>query len=61
MPRAKKPQELSTRTANKNWRHVSVYLPNAMFAKIQEQATAARRSMSSEIVLMLEPMMSKGK
>lgn len=61
MSRVKKPQDLSARTANSNWRHVSVYLPPELFGKIQEKATAARRSLSAEITVLLEGALGRSK
>lgn len=59
MSRRKKREALSSRTANDTWRHVSVYLPKELFRKIDLGAQQARRSLSSEIVVMLESVVKR--
>lgn len=54
MARLKKKEDLSDRTVNKNWRSVSVYLPPNLFDKIAERAKGERRSLSAEIIVLLE-------
>jgi hypothetical protein len=47
-------KQLSSRTANEKWRHVSVYLPPDLFVSIEKTAKGARRSLSAQIVFLLE-------
>lgn len=54
MPARRKTTNLSPHTATANWRHVSVYLPLDLFKKIEHGATASRRSISAQVVVMLE-------
>lgn len=59
MARLKRPQDLSARTTNKNWRHVSVYLPPELFTKVELRAKAERRSLSAEIIVLIEGVLGK--
>lgn len=54
MPARRKTTNLSAHTATPNWRHVSVYLPPQLFEQIAENAKTAHRSLSAEIVVVIE-------
>lgn len=54
MPARKKTTNLSPHTATPNWRHISVYLPLDLFKTVEQQAAASRRSISAQVVVMLE-------
>ena len=50
----KKKTTLSPHTITPNWRHVSAYLPLDLFKVVEQQAAVSRRSISSQVVVMLE-------
>lgn len=54
MPARKKTANLSPHTATPNWRHISVYLPRELYTLIESKATVSRRSLSAQVVIMLE-------
>jgi len=54
MPTKKKRTNLSPHTLNRNWRHVSAYIPLDIFEVIETQAEKTRRSLSAQVVVMLE-------
>lgn len=54
MPVRKTAKSLSPHTANTNWRHISVYLPLDVFKTVDELARESRRSLSAQVVFMLE-------
>ena len=54
MPTRKKIAKLSPHTLNRNWRHISAYLPLNIFKTIESKATRSRRSLSAQVVIMLE-------
>lgn len=54
MPAPKKSANLSPHTATPNWRHISVYLPLDLFKLIETRASTSRRSLSAQVVVMLE-------
>lgn len=56
---AKARKEVGTRTANEKWRHVSVYLPNEVFDTVERMAKDSRRSVSAQIVVLVEAQTKK--
>ena len=54
MPARRKTTNLSAHTATPNWRHISVYVPREIFKRIEAKATSSRRSLSAQVVVMLE-------
>lgn len=56
---AKARKEVGPRTANEKWRHVSVYLPNEVFDTVERMAKDSRRSVSAQIVVLVEAQTKK--
>lgn len=54
MPARKKKAELSRYSATANWRHISAYVPHELYDQIEAGAKESRRSLSAQIVVMLE-------
>lgn len=54
MPARRKTTNLSAHTTTPNWRHVSVYVPLGIYKRIEAKATSSRRSLSAQVVVMLE-------
>ena len=52
-------KDVGPRTANDKWRHVSVYLPNEVYDDIERLAKESRRSLSAQIVVLLETQTKK--
>lgn len=57
MPRTRK--DAGPRTSNANWRHVSVYLPPKLFVQIEQLAKDSRRSVSAQVVVLVEERLKK--
>jgi len=54
MTASKKKTVLSHYTANEKWRHISAYVPHELFGEIDRRAKDSRRSISAQIIVMLE-------
>lgn len=54
MPARKKKTELSRYTSTENWRHISAYVPHEIYDAIERRAKESRRSISAQVVVMLE-------
>jgi hypothetical protein len=54
MPARRKTTNLSSHTATPNWRHISAYLPLKVYKLVETKATVSRRSISAQVVVMLE-------
>lgn len=57
MPRTRK--DAGPRTNNAKWRHVSVYLPPELFVVVERLAKDTRRSVSAQIVVLVEAQTKK--
>lgn len=52
-------KDAGPRTSNANWRHVSVYFPPKVFAEIENLAKESHRSVSAQIVVLVEERLKK--
>jgi hypothetical protein len=59
MPKPRKNDDRAN--SNPNWRPVSVYLPHQTFAEVDHLAKESRRSLSAQIIVLLEAQLGKAR